>query len=84
MRLTGEERVLYARAVWATFRAKAGTVRDMSSAEFVQIGRWIDAQVPLAVVLQAIEDFDGKPRRLEAMVAGVEREHRRVSGAVGL
>lgn len=84
MRLTREERVFYARAVWATFRSKSGLLRDMSNAEFVLIGRWIDRQVPLAVVAQGIEDFDGVPRRLEAVAAAVDREHARYRTAMGL
>jgi hypothetical protein len=70
-----DDRVFYARAVWATFRSKAGTLRDMSSAEFVLIGRWMDRSLPLPVVLQAIEDFSGVPRRLEACEMSVERAY---------
>lgn len=84
MRLTREERVFYGRAVWATFRSKAGTLRDMSNAEFVLVGRWMDRGVLLATVLQGIEDFDGVPRRLEACEASVERENKRARRALGL
>lgn len=84
MRLTTEERVFYARAIWATFRSKAGTLREMTNAEFVLIGRWIDRQIPLSVVTQAIEDFAGVPRRLEAVEASVDRENERVRTALGL
>lgn len=84
MRLTREERLFYARAVWATFRSKAGTLRDMSNAEFVVIGRWMDRGILLSTVLQGIEDFDGVPRRLEACETSVERENKRVRTALGL
>lgn len=72
MRLTAEERILYSRAVWHEFGLKARK-RDMSSAEFVMIGRWIDRQIPLPVVLRGIQDFVGSPRRLEAVEQSVER-----------
>ena len=44
----------------------------------------IDRQIPLAAVLQGIEDFAGVPRRLEACWTQVEREHRRTRVALGL
>ncbi|MGE5747307.1 MAG: hypothetical protein ACM33U_08600 [Solirubrobacterales bacterium] len=82
--MRSEDRIFYARAVWATFRSKAGTLREMSNAEFVLIGRWMDRSLPLPTVLQAIEDFAGVPRRLEAVEAQVERENKRVRAALGL
>ncbi len=73
MKLTSDERVLYAQAVWYEFKNKAQLRRDMSSAEFVLLGRWIDRQIPLPVVLRGIQDFSGKPRRLEAVEQSVEQ-----------
>jgi len=79
-----DDRVFYARAVWATFRSRAGTLRDMSSAEFMIVSRWMDRSMPLPVVLQGIEDFSGVPRRLEAVVDSVERENKRVRAMLAL
>ena len=68
-----EDRVPYAQAVWASFQSKAGTGRDMASSEFMVVSRWMDRSIPLPVVLRAIHEFDGAPRRLEAVVVSVER-----------
>jgi len=68
-----EDRVPYAQAVWASFQSKAGTGRDMSSAEFMVVSRWMDRSIPLPVVLRAIHEFEGTPRRLEACEAAVKR-----------
>jgi hypothetical protein len=68
-----EDRVPFAQAVWASFQHKAGTERDMSSAEFMTVSRWMDRSIPLPVVLRAIHEFDGTPRRLEACEASVAR-----------
>lgn len=73
VKLTSDERVLYAQAVWHEFKQKSGTRRDMSSAEFNLVYRWIDRQIPLPVVLRGIQDFSGQARRLEAMERSVEQ-----------
>jgi hypothetical protein len=71
--LRSDDRVSYARAVWSSFQHKAGTKRDMSSAEFHMVSKWMDRSVPLPVVLRAIHEFSGTPRRLEACAAAVDR-----------
>ena len=63
----------YAQAVWASFQSKAGTGRDMASSEFMVVSRWMDRSIPLPVVLRAIHEFEGTPRRLEACEAAVKR-----------
>jgi len=68
-----EDRVPYAQAVWASFQSKAGTGRDMASSEFMVVSRWMDRSLPLPVVLRAIHEFEGTPRRLEACEAAVKR-----------
>lgn len=73
--LTDDQRDKYIKAVHETFQDKAGVQRIFSSAEFNQLLRWLDAGVPLWVVIRGINDFEGKPRRLEAVVASVERVH---------
>jgi hypothetical protein len=45
----------------------------MASSEFMVVSRWMDRSIPLPVVLRAIHEFDGTPRRLEACDAGVRR-----------
>ncbi len=71
--MRAEDRISFARAVWHEFRLKAQTKRDMSSAEYVLIGRWMDRPIPLPVVLRGIGDFVGRPRRLEAVEQSVDR-----------
>lgn len=73
MKLTADDRVHYARAVWQTFQHQAKTKRDMSNAEYLVISRWMDKGLPLPVVLRGITEFNGKPRRLEACVDGVNK-----------
>lgn len=73
MKLSADNRVVYAQSVWAAFQNKARTHRDMSSAEFNLVRRWLDRGVPLFVVLRGINDFTGKPGRLEAVEQSVER-----------
>ena len=68
-----EDRVPYAQAVWASFQSRAGTGRDMASSEFMVVSRWMDRSLPLPVVLRAIHEFEGTPRRLEACEAAVKR-----------
>lgn len=67
MKLTGDERLAYLRAVWGEFSKKAEITRDWSSAEYHVAARWLDQGIPLFVILRAIEDFNGKPRRLGAI-----------------
>lgn len=70
-----EDRVPFAQAVWAAFQAKAHVERDMSSAEWYTLTGWMDRDIPLPVILRAFGEFEGRPRRLEAMSAPVERAH---------
>ena len=71
-----EDRPTYARAVWDTFRAKAKTQREsMSSTEWYVLSRWMDKSIPLPVVLRAIDEFNGTPRRLEALETPVEKAY---------
>jgi len=68
-----DDRITYLQAIWATFQDKAKTKRDMSSSEYHAAAKWADRNIPLPVVLRAIHDFEGTPRRLEAMVVPVEK-----------
>ena len=79
-----EDRVPYAQAVWASFQAKAGSKREMSSAEFMEVSRWMDRSIPLPVVLRGIHEFEGTPRRLEACEQSVERAAAYHAKAMGL
>jgi len=58
MTLTAEQAQAYAQAVWD----EAGGGRIMSPAEWDLVRRWIEAEIPLAIVLRAIKDTD-KPSR---------------------
>ena len=68
-----DDRVTYLQAVWSSFQDKAGTSRDMSSAEYHVASKWVDRSIPLPIVLRGIHEFNGAPRRLEAVVLSVER-----------
>lgn len=72
MRLTAEQRIEWLQVIWANFQKKAGTRRDMTSSEYHVAGKWLDRGLPLVVVLRALQDFKGKPRRLEALESAVE------------
>lgn len=72
--LRNEDRPTYAEAVWDTFRAKHQPDRlMMSNTEFKLVERWMDRDVPLFVVLMALEEFTGRARRLEALEGPVEK-----------
>lgn len=71
--MRSEDRVSMAQAIWSAFQDKAGSKRDMSSAEFWTVSKWMDRSLPLPIVLRGIHEFEGVPRRLEACVASVER-----------
>jgi hypothetical protein len=78
------DRVTYLQAVWSTFQDKAGTKRDMSSAEYHEASKWLDRNIPLPIVLRGIHEFEGAPRRLEACVVSVERAYGYYAKAMGL
>lgn len=69
--LTADQRIEWLQAIWANFQKKAGTHRDMSSSEYHVASKWLSRGLPLAVVFRAIQDFSGKPRRLEALESAV-------------
>ena len=81
--MKADDRVTYRRAVWSAFQFKAKTHREMSSSEYVLMDKWLGfntekqlytgSPIPLPVVLRAIHDFEGTPRRLEAVVVQVEK-----------
>lgn len=83
MKLTPDDRIEYARAVWATFQGKAKTKRDMSNSEFWVVSKWMDRGLPLPVVLRGIVDFGARPRRLEAVVGSVDESISRWHYAMG-
>lgn len=72
-KLTPDERIQYLQAIWETFQHKAGTQRDMSSAEYHVAAGWLNSGIPLFAVLRGIEDFNGTPRRLEAVRGPVDQ-----------
>lgn len=71
--MTADQRVEWLQTLWANFQKKARTQRAMSSAEYWIASKWLDRNLPLAVVLRAVQDFEGQPRRLEALAQGVEK-----------
>ena len=71
--MNSDDRVTYLQAIWSTFQDKAKTKRDMSSSEYHAAAKWADRNIPLPVVLRGIHEFNGAPKRLEAVVVSVER-----------
>lgn len=70
-----EDRPSFARAVWSEFSKLSGQERAMSSAEWHTLTGWMDRSIPLPVILRAFGEFEGRPRRLEALSAPVERAY---------
>jgi len=73
-----DQRRIYAESVWSAFQDKAATpsTRLMSSGEWRLLSKWMDAHIPLRVVLRAIQDHRGQPRTLLALEASVEEAYR--------
>jgi len=98
VKLTAEERIDYLRAVWDVFKAKAKTKRDMTNSEYYMATRWLDhptdredvlgnlitETIPLVVICRAIEDFEGKPNRLEALAVPVEKAYAQWRQSMGI
>ena len=71
--LTAEQRMEFVRIVWENFCYHAGRAdSQMSNKEYELARRWSLRGVPLATVLQGIQETTGKPRRLEACERAVE------------
>jgi hypothetical protein len=68
-----EDRATFARTVWAEFGILSGQKRLISPAEFALLARWMDASIPLPVILRAFGEFKGTPRVLLAMEHPVAR-----------
>ena len=82
--MRAKDEVGYVYAIWETFRRKHAPDRLMASnREGMLIRRWIDQQIPLPVVLRAIDEFQGTARRLEAFEVPVERAYQYWRDAMG-
>ena len=68
-----EDRPTFAAAVWDEFCKLSGQERCMSPAEWYVLSGWMDQQIPLPVILRAFGEFQGKPRKLEAMQTPVRK-----------
>lgn len=78
--MNSDQRIAYVRAVWFEFQKKARTRREMSNTEWCLARKWATETperppVPLRVVLRALQDFSGEPRRLEAFEVPVEKAY---------
>lgn len=63
--VTADELVQYARAIWGVVVEKRGHEwPDMSSSDFHLICQWMEARVPLRVVLRGLEDCKGTGKTL--------------------
>ncbi len=83
MKLTAKERVLFIRAIWATFCVTHHVTREMSNAEYELARTWALAAPPLATVLEGITQTTGEVRRLGACARAVEANVLRWHNAMG-
>ena len=81
--LTAEQRIAYVRSIWAQFGVVHNVGREMSSAEYETARKWALRGVPLAVVLQGINETGGKPRTLLACERSVDENIERWHKAAG-
>jgi uncharacterized protein YdaU (DUF1376 family) len=67
--LSEDEQAEYKRAVLEAFRVKAGfsELRFVPPADFDQAGKWLDAGIPLRVVLRAIEETKRPPKEVRLL-----------------
>lgn len=61
--MTPEQRQDYANCVWAKAQQLMGVSRLCSPAEYDLIYRWMEAEIPLAIVLRGMADTAGKGAR---------------------
>jgi hypothetical protein len=73
MKLSSDDRVHIAQAVWSEFEKRRGRQGEMSSAEFDLICKWMARSIPLPVILRGIKETSGSPRTLHACAASVDR-----------
>jgi hypothetical protein len=78
-----DDRVTYLQAIWSMFQKRAKTEREMSPAEYYIAAKWADRNIPLPIIERGIEEFNGRPRRLEAVEAAVVRAYEYWFQAVG-
>ena len=62
--MTPAERLDYSRTVWAEFVRKTGSTRQMSCAEWGVLAGWMDQDIPLRIVLRALDDTKGRGHTL--------------------
>ncbi len=73
-----------ARCIWDEFCKLSGEVREPTCREWYLLSGWLDDSIPLPVILRAFGEFNGKPRRLEAMEGPVSRAYRYYRQAMAL
>ena len=80
------DRSLYAHEVWTAFLEHSGQkpTRLMSPSEWDVMRSWLDAAVPLRIVLRAFEDTAGRGKTLAYYRGSVEEAMRNWRRAVGV
>ena len=80
------DRSLYAHEVWTAFLQRTGQpqTRLMSPAEWDVMRGWLDAEVPLRIVLRAFADTAGRGKTLGYYRGSVEEAMKHWTQAVGL
>ena len=84
VQLTADQRVEYVQAIWDQFQKAHKVTRwHMNHIEYEMARKWAVRGVPLATVLQGINETSGKPRTLMACERSVEESIERWGKAVG-
>lgn len=82
--LTADQRVAFVQSLWDQFQRVHKVTRwHMNHLEYDMARKWAVRGVPLATVLQGINETSGKPRTLMACERSVEDQISRWASAVG-
>lgn len=81
--LTADQRIRFVQEVWANFRATHRVKRECTHIEYATMSAWAKRGVPLATILQGVNETTGKPRTIQACERAVEEQIVRWANAVG-
>jgi hypothetical protein len=74
--MRSEDRDHVARAIWDEFcKLRGPGALNPTAREWYVLSGWMDRDIPLPVVLRGFSEFNGRPRKLEAMQVPVEKAY---------
>lgn len=80
-----EDRPFVARAIWSEFcKLRGEGAPNPTAREWYLLNKWLDADIPLPVILRTFGEFQGTPRVLTAMEAPVQKAYAFYRGAMCL